>query len=731
MNSEMKRQSSRDAESERLRLVIEAAPNAMLMTDAAGRIVMVNSQAEKLFGYERRELLGQPVEILVPQAARGHHHGYREGFARAPAARPMGAGRDLHGLRKDGSEVPIEIGLNPLTMPDGRYVLASVIDITARLNAEKMQRALQAAELRESILDNLPFSVISTDPSGIIVSANPAAEHLLGYNRHELVGRSVLILHDREELRRRAQELLLARGAAVSADFQVIVAASSRGADEREWTYVRKDGKRVPVNIAMTAMRDESGQVNGYLKVAYDITQRKEAETLIRHIAHHDALTGLPNRALLMDRLDMAIHQARRHGQHLAVLMLDLDHFKRINDTLGHLVGDRLLLGLAQRMQSALREVDTLARLGGDEFVVVLTEVERRESVVPAFDRLMQAITAPLTVDGHELAVTASIGAALYPEDGDDATALIKNADTAMYQAKAAGRNGVRWFTASMYEQIRERMGLGSALTRALRAERLKLHYQPELTLHDGRIVGMEALARWSDEVLGVIGPERFIPVAEESGLILELGEWVLRRACRDCAALRRALGRPLTVAVNVSPRQLQSKEWPQGVAQALADSGLPPQGLELELTEGTLMENPEQSAEILRAVRRLGVGVVIDDFGTGYSSLSYLTRFPIDKIKIDRAFVRDLLTDATDAAVVGAIIAMARSLGIRVVAEGIESERQWRHLLGRGCDQGQGYFFGVAVAADEFAARAREIERWSCSGDGAAESVPRALDAG
>jgi diguanylate cyclase (GGDEF)-like protein/PAS domain S-box-containing protein len=697
---------------ERLRLVIEAAPNAMLMTNARGEIVLVNTQTEKLFGYTREELLRLTVEALIPLRFRVHHQAFRDAFFARPDTRAMGAGRELYGLRKDGGEIPIEIGLNPLQTEDGTFVLASVIDISERLQAERTTRAAAADRLRQSILDSLPFAVIATDLDGRILTANPAAARLLGYERHELVGQSVLLMHDSDELRRRAEELSHQTGMEILANFQVIVASGSQTtADEREWTYVRKDDTRLPVNIAITAMRDDSGKVHGFLKVAYDITERKRTESVIRHMAHHDALTGLPNRALLLDRLQIAIGQARRRGGRLALLILDIDYFKRINDSLGHLVGDRLLLAVSRRLQQRVRRSDTVARLGGDEFVILLSEATSREALMPLINQIAAAIAAPIQVDDHELLVSSSIGGCMFPDDGDDPTTLLKRADTAMYHAKSVGRSNFQWFAQSMEQESRERLALGTALRKAIESNELAVHYQPQVSLVDGRVSGIEALARWHSQQWGEVSPERFVPVAEEGGLILPLGEWVLRTACSECSALQQALGRHLTLAVNVSPRQFQQADWPQVVARALADSGLPPQDLELEITEGMLMQNPEESIARLQALRELGAAIVVDDFGTGYSSLSYLTRFPIDKLKIDRSFVRDLAADAADAAVINAIIAMAHSLDIRVVAEGVETEQQQRYLEQRDCDQAQGFLYSIAVPMAQIDPVIRKIE--------------------
>lgn len=689
------------------RLAVEAAPSALILTNQEGLMTLVNAQAEKMFGYERVEMLGKPIEMLVPARYHHAHAGHRKGFFKNPEARAMGVGRDLYGRHKSGSEVPVEVGLNTLRTDEGLFVLASIIDITERKRVNEMMRLAQANVLRESILDSAPFSIIAVDLEGKIISANPASLRLLGYEKNELLEKhAASLIHVESEIEKYAANVSREFGRTVKADHQALTAYAELGLpDEHEWIYLRKDGSQVPVNLSVTALRDDHGLINGFLNIAYDVSERRRNAETILHMAHHDALTELPNRALLMDRVDMAIRQGRRSNRSVAVLMLDLDHFKRVNDSLGHQAGDELLLAVAKRIQNTLRETDTVARLGGDEFVVVLTEVGTREELKETVKRIIHRISAPLTIQNHELMITTSVGGCLFPGDGEDAVTLIKNADTAMYAAKAAGRNNYQWFSPEMQKQTEAKLVMTGAMQHAIDSNQFMLHYQPEVNLKDGALVGFEALIRWQHPQYGNISPDEFIPLAEETGQIMPIGEWVLRTACREIVNIEKETGRRLTLAVNVSPRQFQHKDWIDVVRSAIRESGIRPSQLELEITEGMLMDKPQESALVLHELRDIGTGVVLDDFGTGYSSLSYLSRFPISKIKIDRSFVRDLTQDSTDAAVIDAVIAMAHSLKISVIAEGIETEDQLAYLLRRGCDQGQGFYFSKAVSRAEIPA--------------------------
>jgi diguanylate cyclase (GGDEF)-like protein/PAS domain S-box-containing protein len=672
---------------ERLLHVVEAAPNAMIMVNSLGHIVLVNTQTERSFGYSRDELLSMNIEDLIPTRFKEKHDGYRMGYFNDPARREMGAGRELFGRRKDGSEIPVEIGLNPIQVLDEQHVLASVIDITERLVVQATESAERIDRLRRSILDSLPFSIIATEPDGVIVTANPAAERLLGAKRNELVGMRI------EEIREGRKDRV------------PLPADRTHGVDEREVEYHRRDGVEVPVNESISLIIDDAGEVTGYLAVAYDITQRKEAEAFIRHMAHYDFLTDLPNRTMLFTRLDAELERAARERTGLAVIMIDLDHFKRVNDSLGHHIGDELLLQMAARLRTEVRANDLVSRFGGDEFVLVLTHVESADELAERISSLLEIIPEPLICNGHELIVTASLGGSLFPQNGTDSTTLLKHADTAMYHAKTAARNSFQWFRDSMLDETNDKLAMAAALRHALDRSEITVAYQPEINLASGEVVGLEALARWRDVDGNDVPPDRFIPVAEDNGLIIRLGQHVLRTACADTVRISESMGKPMRLAVNVSPRQLRDKEWLAVVEQALADSGLPGNQLELEITEGIFMEDPRTVVEVLNTVRALGVGIVVDDFGTGFSSLAYLTRFPIDKIKIDRSFIADLVHSSADAAIVDTIIAMAHTLGMTVVAEGVETEQQEIYLRAKGCDQAQGYRYSRAVPAEQFAA--------------------------
>ena len=589
--------------------------------------------------------------------------------------------------------MPIEIGLNPIATAAERFVLASIIDITERLRGQRAEAAVRQDEFRRSMLDTIPFSIIATDQQGRILTANPAAEELLGYRQNELIGASLTKI-DAER-----------RGQAADGTPRI---PRPLGA-ETEWTYRRKDGRLIPVNEAVVDLPGDDPPDNGYLVIAYDISKRIEARARIEYMANHDALTSLPNRVMLMAHLAEAIDRAAKYGDEVALLLIDLDHFKRVNDSLGHHVGDELLLQVSERLLAWTGRADLVARLGGDEFVLVFDGVSAREDLKKRLDTL-PGVLGPVQVQGYELAVMASIGGASYPRDGTTPSQLLKHADVAMYRAKAAGRNTAQWFEPDMLEESNSKLALSGALRQALAAGELSTAYQPQLDLATGTLAGFEVLARWWSPRHGQIVPDRFIAVAEDGGMIGELGAWVLNQACTDIAALQRELGRQLRLSVNVSPHQLRGPAWLDEVTAALDAAGLEPSQLEVEITEGVLIDDHGAAVDLLDRIRRMGVTIAVDDFGRGYSSLAYLTRFPIDKLKIDRSFIREISSEHSDAAIVDAIIVMSHALGMSVVAEGVETLEQERYLRARGCDEVQGFLYGAGVGLDEVPAAVRRL---------------------
>ena len=456
----------------------------------------------------------------------------------------------------------------------------------------------------------------------------------------------------------------------------------------------RKNGDVYPKWLSIDAMRDADGRVTHYVGVSSDISRFKQSERDLERLAHYDALTGLPNRILFRDRLQQAIAMAQRQGTTAALLFLDLDGFKGINTTYGHRTGDALLAALAERLGACVRGSDTVARFGGDEFAVVLPSLTDSSAAAVVARKIRDGLTTPFVADGHQIAVTTSIGIALFPQDGDDIDDSLEYADTAMYQAKEQGRNGYRFFSAAMHTKALQRLDLEADSGRAVERQELLLHYQPRVDLRSGAITGVEALVRWKHPTRGLVPPSRFIPVAEQTRLILPLGDWVLRTALEQQRAWTTA-GFPLRMGVNLAAPQFEQADLANRIAGALIETSVQPDHLELELTESTAMANPDATTSALHELKAIGVHVSIDDFGTGYSSLGYLKRFPIDALKIDRSFVRDLCADPDDQAITRAIIGLARSLGRTVIAEGIETREQLRFLTAEGCDEGQGYLLG------------------------------------
>jgi diguanylate cyclase (GGDEF)-like protein/PAS domain S-box-containing protein len=538
------------------------------------------------------------------------------------------------------------------------------------------------------VFDHTAEGIIVTDAQVRIVAVNRAFSEITGYQEAEVLGRDPKLLGSG----RQDPDFYRAMWASL---------AQTGGWFGEIWNR-RKSGEIYPEWLNISSVEDEQGLVTHYVGVFSDITVAKRSQEALEFLTHHDSLTDLPNRLLCRSRLEHALQRASREQRNVAVLYVDLDRFKGVNDSLGHPVGDELLKVVARRMSSRLREDDTLARMCGDEFVVLLEHQVSPYSVVAVAHNLLGLFASPQAVGEHDVYITASIGISLYPDDGDHADGLLRNADLAMRQAKAQGRNSYHFFTATLAEQATERLQLENALRRAADSGELMVYYQPQIDLRTGALVGVEALMRWNHAELGWISPARFVPVAEEMGLIGQLGSWVLQEACRQVTVWQRSGLKVGRVAVNLSVQQLERDALLTAVSETLAVTGLAPGALELEVTESMIMRQTGRAVAALEGLRDLGVRLSVDDFGTGYSSLSYLQRLPLHLLKIDQSFVRDLGKDSGDEAIVRAIIGLSRSLGLEVLAEGVETEAQADWLLREGCQLGQGYLFGRPVAAGE-----------------------------
>ncbi len=533
---------------------------------------------------------------------------------------------------------------------------------------------------------------------GMTVFESPAASRVLGYGPGRLIGRSPFdSIHPRDVGRVREVFAQVVRGEIQPAPV--------------EFRFRRADGSWIHLEGVGTNLLHYPG-IEGVVLTSRDITQRKVAEERIQYLAQHDTLTDLPNRILMRDRLNICMAQAHRWHQMVAALLIDLDRFKVLNDTFGPAVGDEILREMARRLQQCTRDGDTVARLGGDEFMVLLPNLASPQWAAAVAQKVLQSVAKPLCIGGQDVVMSASVGVSLFPEDAKDPDDLIRNADTAMYSAKRMGRNNYQFYTDDLNLQMRERLVIEHGLRLAEQRKELRLLYQPKIDLDQRTIIGLEALVRWHHPTLGLISPDRFIPIAEETGLIVPIGEWVLRTACEQIRTWRDQ-GLDLRVSVNLSARQFREENLAQSIYRILCETGVPPSYLELEITESDVMENAEAAIATLDELKAKGVDISIDDFGTGYSSLSYLKRFPLDVLKIDRSFVRDVPTNQDDAAIVGAIIALARSMNIRVVAEGVETQSQADFLNLSGCDFAQGYYFSPPLSPDQITASfARRIFR-------------------
>jgi len=587
-------------------------------------------------------------------------------------------GRIVH-WHHSGSLLPAEPGRPARS-------IGTVADISGR---RQIEEALKVSERRyRALFERNLAGVYRSTIEGRILDCNEAFARIFGCaSREEVLRQAAWDFYVKPEDRRAAIAKLVER----------------QNLTNYELCLKRKDGSLVWVLQNENLTEGSDGLLSVIEGTIIDISERKRAEEQVKHLAFHDPLTNLPNRLLFNDRLTLAVAQAHRHAQRLAVLFLDLDRFKVINDSLGHSVGDELLRQVAERIQEHVREGDTVARLGGDEFTLLVPGITAEEDAAKIARKICEAIHDPFWIDGRELFVTTSVGVSVYPSDGHDAETLVRNADSAMYRAKEQGRDNYQLYTPAMNAKAIERLSLESRLRQAVANDELELHFQPFIDLKTAELLGAEALLRWRHPDLGLIPPGEFIPIAELSGLIVPIGEWVLRTACAEARKWHEKGFRTLTVSVNLSSRQFQQSDLVSQVTQALDETGLEPNKLDLEITESNAMQNAEHSINTLWGLKKQGVRISMDDFGTGYSSLNYLKRFPIDRIKLDQSFVRDLPSDKDDAAIAMAVIAMGRSLELEVIAEGVETEEQLAFLKGHECDQLQGFLLSKPLTPDAF----------------------------
>jgi len=549
------------------------------------------------------------------------------------------------------------------------------------------------AERARMTLESIGDAVLSTDSSWHVTFVNPIAEKLLGWTNAEAIGRHLSEVFQVLDGTSR-ERLALQMERAIQSGRTIILPPNC--------VLVRRDGQELHIEDSAAPIRDLRGEFAGMVVVFHDVSETRAFTQKMSHLAQHDVLTSLPNRALLNDRLEHGITLARRHGRPLAVLFIDLDHFKHINDSLGHLIGDQILKAVAQRIGPCIRHSDTVSRLGGDEFIVLLSEVNRAEDAGLIAEKIRIAVMDPYTIDGHFLHITASIGVSVYPTDGEDATALIKYADTAMYHAKEKGRNNSQFFKDDMNVRAAERQIITGDLRHALTRGEFFLVYQPTINLVSGAVTGFEALIRWRHPARGILNPAAFIPIAEECGLIIPIGEWVLQEACSQAQQWLAADLKFETMAVNISAVEFRSDRFFDGICRILRTTGLDPARLALELTETAVMRDFEATRIVLQALNTMGVRIAVDDFGTGYSNLSYLKRFPINTLKLDRSFIHDLPESADAGTIVSSVIRMAHCLHLQVVGEGVETLPQLRFLQAHDCEEGQGFYFSKPVRADE-----------------------------
>jgi diguanylate cyclase (GGDEF)-like protein/PAS domain S-box-containing protein len=673
---------------ERYRTILDEMEDGYFEVDLAGNFIFINDAGCRLLGYSKEELLGtsfrghlnkEDLEIVYNAFGKIYSTGKPE------------RGISYRAIRKDGTTGFAEIAGFPLQNQKREIIGFRGIgrEITERKQAEEALR--QSEERYRTIIEAMEEWYFETDLAGNVTFFNDIFANVLGYSQKELTGLNFQSFVKKEES---------------DSVYRLFNQVFKTGKTTKNFPYefIHTDGTVTSAEFSIFPKRDKEGTVYGFRGVGHDITERKHAEEKIQYQATHDALTGLPNRLMFSQLLNQAIKSARRYKRQFAVLFIDLDRFKIINDTMGHDAGDQLLQEIAARLKQTLRAVDITARLGGDEFVILIEEVSDSSHVSTVAHKIITSIIKPLTIMMQECRITASIGISIYPKDAEDEQSLMKNADMAMYLAKEEGKNNYQFYSEDVQSKSLERLSIETNLRFALERNELSLHYQAKLDFKTNVITGVEALLRWQNPNLGSVTPTQFIPVAEESGLIIPIGRWVMRAACAQNVAWQRQGLPPVCMAVNLSLRQLTDDNLIDDIRTALNDSGMAPNLLELEITESMVMHNPARMISILAKIKSLGVRLAIDDFGTGYSSLAQIKHFPIDTLKVDRSFIRNIPQDVEDKAITEAIIAMGKTLSLTVVAEGVETQEQLDFLREHSCDEMQGFYFSKPIVPDKFA---------------------------
>ena len=671
-----------EAEHARLATAVHASPDAITSAGLDGKYISWNPGAERLFGYTAKDVLGHTAGWTIPDAKRPEFQGFRK---RVLAGETI-AGWETERTCKDGQHIFVESSYAPIRDTLGQ--VSGVVGVHRDVSPiKKMLLQIESSkELFRLALNGIPDVFVIYDHDLRIQFVNERGAEFFAKSSADVIGK-------------RDDELLPAE---VTETYQPLLtrARDTRSTQSQELHFSLR-GRQYSITATFVPMVDESGEIRQILGLYHDFTKRRQTEERLAFMAQYDALTGLPNRYLLLDRLDAAMQRAKRNNTLLGVLFMDIDRFKQINDTRGHATGDILLQQIAERLAGSLRATDTIARLGGDEFTVLVENATSVDEITSIAEKIKNSFATPFDTESGDVFTTTSVGITIYPFDDHDRDELLKNADIAMYHAKQE-RNAWQLYRQDMNVNSAGRLGMEMELRHALVRNEFELHFQPQVNVKTGELTGMEALIRWNNKALGRVPPAEFIPLAEDTGLIVPIGEWILRAACAQCKVWERAGLSPFLVSVNIAAPQFRRSNLLQLISTVLTEYDLDSRWLGLEITESSIMKHAEQTIKTLNDLRDIGISISIDDFGTGYSSLSYLKRFPVNKIKVDQSFVRDINSDPNDAAIVSAVIAMSKQLGIRTVAEGVETDAQLKFLTRLDCDEYQGYLFSKPIPASD-----------------------------